>query len=146
MRKNQTSILILQLHQLLLLMPPEELIAKLQEIKEPEHKKTLDFIIKKTAEHYRIAVEDIRFSTKRGVVSDAKKITILLLKKHLPISYGQIAFFFGGKARQGIYRAIKYMENLNPNSKNKQEKELFERYQQINNEVLKYNSKAKKLI
>lgn len=140
-KKTETNTLILLLHQILNSMDVNELIAKLQEIKEPEFKKIIDYILKQSATRFSVSEHDIRFSTKRGIVSDAKKVTAIILKTHLPMSEIKIGRFFGGKTRQAINKCIKDMEKLEPNSKNRYEKELYEKYQEINGEVQEFKNK-----
>ena len=140
-KKTETNTLILLLHQILNTMDVNKLIAKLQEIKEPEFKNIIDYILKTTSGKFSVSENDIRFSMKRGVISDAKKVTIILLKIHLPMSEVQIGRFFGGKTRQAIEYSIKEIKRLNPDSKNKYEKELYDKYNELNTEVQKFKNK-----
>jgi len=140
-KKTETNTLILLLHQILNTMDVNKLIAKLQEIKEPEFKNIIDYILKTTSGKFSVSEKDIRFSTKHGVVSDAKKVSIILLKIHLPLSEIQIGRFFGGKSRQAINKCIKEMNQLSPDSKHKYEKELYDKYSELNTEVQKFKNK-----
>jgi len=43
-----------------------------------------DFILIETAKHYNIEINDILNSKKRGVISEARRMSFALMKEHLP--------------------------------------------------------------
>ena len=61
-----------------------------------------DFILTETAKHYNIEINDILNSKKRGIISEARRMSFALMKEHLPFTDEEIGYYFGGRSRQCV--------------------------------------------
>jgi hypothetical protein len=69
-------------------------------------KEIFDFILNETAKHYHIEGTDILNSKKRGVISEARRMSFALMKEHLPFTDEEIGFYFGGRSRQYVNKEL----------------------------------------
>ncbi len=124
--------------------PADEILRIIAEIEvklsNPVHKNIIEFILTITSDSFNVTTDDIVNSPKRGKVSDARKISMMLFKSHLPITELSIAKYFG-KTKQNVNVNINEMKSIKSNSKNKQEKEFYETFQNLNQQVLDYKKK-----
>ena len=65
-----------------------------------------DFILTETAKHYNIEINDILNSKKRGVISEARRMSFALMKEHLPFTDEEIGYYFGGRSRQYVNKEL----------------------------------------
>ena len=65
-----------------------------------------DFILNETAKHYLIEVTDILNSKKRGIISEARRMSFALMKEHLLFTDEEIGFYFGGRSRQYVNKEL----------------------------------------
>lgn len=61
-----------------------------------------EYILAVTSNHYEVEIDDIRYSNKRGVISESRRMCFALMKEHLPISDEEIGGIFGGRSRQYV--------------------------------------------
>lgn len=99
------------------------------------HQDILDYIFKVVTEEFCITKEDLLRREKRGVVTIARKIAIIIASENLAISDDNLAFQFQ-RVRQIVYNAKQEFKNLDRNDK--LDKRFFERYDSINEKVVKY--------
>lgn len=90
----------------------DQVMEKLREISHEDqsglHRDVCDFIVLSTALHFGVSKKDVLFSSKRGAVSDARRMCYALMKEHIKdISDEKIGSYFGGKSRQIVNRTIK---------------------------------------
>jgi chromosomal replication initiation ATPase DnaA len=69
-------------------------------------KEIFDFILTQTAKHYNIEITDILNSKKRGVISEARRMSFALMKEHLPFTDEEIGYYFGGRSRQYVNKEL----------------------------------------
>jgi chromosomal replication initiation ATPase DnaA len=69
-------------------------------------KEIFDFILNETAKHYHIEITDILNSKKRGVISEARRMSFALMKEHLPFTDEEIGYYFGGRSRQYVNKEL----------------------------------------
>jgi hypothetical protein len=69
-------------------------------------KETFEYILKETANHYQLEINDILTSKKRGVFSEARRMCFALMKEHLPFTDEEIGDFFGGRSRQYVNKEL----------------------------------------
>ena len=65
-----------------------------------------DFILTETANHYKIEINDILNSKRRGVISEARRMSFALMKEHLPFTDEEIGYYFGGRSRQYVNKEL----------------------------------------
>jgi hypothetical protein len=65
-----------------------------------------DFILTETAKHYNIEINDILNSKKRGIISEARRMSFALMKEHLPFTDEEIGYYFGGRSRQYVNKEL----------------------------------------
>lgn len=104
------------------------------------HQEILDYIFKVVTEDFCITKDDLLRRDKRGVVTIARKIAIIIASENLAISDDNLAFQFQ-RVRQVIYNAKQEFKNLDRNDKF--DKRFFERYDSINEKVVKYIGELK---
>jgi hypothetical protein len=69
-------------------------------------KEIFDFILTETANHYKIEINDILNSKRRGVISEARRMSFALMKEHLPFTDEEIGYYFGGRSRQYVNKEL----------------------------------------
>jgi hypothetical protein len=65
-----------------------------------------DFILIETAKHYNTEINDILNSKKRGVISEARRMSFALMKEHLPFTDEEIGYYFGSRSRQYVNKEL----------------------------------------
>jgi chromosomal replication initiation ATPase DnaA len=74
--------------------------------------KIIDYILLITAKHYKIEVNDILNSKKRGIIAESRRMAFALLKEHLPFTDEEIGDCFGGRSRQYVNKELNYNKDL----------------------------------
>lgn len=69
-------------------------------------KAIFDFILIETAKHYNTEINDILNSKKRGVISEARRMSFALMKEHLPFTDEEIGYYFGSRSRQYVNKEL----------------------------------------
>jgi len=69
-------------------------------------KEIFNFILNETAIHYQIEINDILNSKKRGMISEARRMSFALMKEHLPFTDEEIGYYFGGRSRQYVNKEL----------------------------------------
>lgn len=93
------------------------------------------FIIESVAHEFNITIDDLIEAKKRGDVTIARKIAIVLAKEHIDISDEILAKEFN-RVRQVVYHIL--IEFNNYDREDKFCKEFFEKYDKINEKVVKH--------
>src|ERR1035437_6716217 len=83
----------------------------------------------------KIKPHDLFNKTKRGEVTSARKMAIILLKQFLEISDDKLGKFFG-RSRQVIHSTMQEFKDLNP--KNKYDAMFLDRHDKISNEIMSF--------
>lgn len=99
-----------------------------------------EYILVLTSNHYVVPKEDVKYSKKRGVISEARRMCYALMKEHLPISDEQIGQYFGGKSRQFINKEIKELPVNQDKFSTKDEAKFVKDFLVLTVEVLRYKN------
>ena len=83
----------------------------------------------------KVKIQDLFNKSRRGDVTVARKMTIILLKQHLNISDDKIGRLFG-RSRQIVFYTLRDFKMLDPS--NKFDIIFLSRYDRINNKVLEF--------
>jgi chromosomal replication initiation ATPase DnaA len=96
----------------------------------------IDFVLEKVAESYEVTVRNLKKSKARGLMQDAKQTAYNLLHLDLKLTIRQISgkIFFNNSS--SVFQGIKRLRGINV--KLKQDKEFFEKYQYIQNQLNEY--------
>ena len=105
----------------------------------PNQKKVFEYVVLVTANHYEIPKSDILYTSKRGVVTTAKKMCFSLLKCNIDVSEGDIGRYFD-KSRQVINHAIKNTPIIGNKYKNKQEAIFVTDFKKLNTMIVKFTN------
>lgn len=82
-------------------------LRKIQhEFSEGLEKDMCEYIVSITAKFYTVNTNDLLFSNKRGLISEARRMCYALMKEHLAITDDRIGDYFGGKSRQLVNREL----------------------------------------
>ena len=94
-----------------------------------EKQKIIDFIIFKIYEAYGVTAKELKTSTKRGTVTEARQMGYLLFKKYFNISQTEIAIYFG---RNGNMVVSKFFQKFKVmDRKIKRERDFLDTYDTI---------------
>ena len=99
-----------------------------------------NFIIQSISQEFNIKQEDFYKKDKRGVVTVARKIAIVLVKTHFDITDEQLANQFD-RTRQIVYNTRK--EYLKMREDNPKHKVFLEKHSKLNKKVVDYIKKIK---
>ena len=86
--------------------------------------------------HYLIEKDDILVSTKRGNVSQARRMCYALMKNNLEISDSSIGDYVGGRSKQFINNQLKKIVLTGEKFKTKKDLCFYEDFVKLNNELL----------
>ena len=100
----------------------------------------VDYIIEIVTIEFKCKKEDLFNFDKRGNITVARKISVILIKTHLDISDEQLGKYFN-RVRQVVYNTLKEFKNLDRESK--LDDEFFELHDKLNIEVCNYIEKLK---
>jgi chromosomal replication initiation ATPase DnaA len=101
----------------------------------------IDTIIKYVLNEYRaysITKEDIFETKKRGEVTVARKMSVILIKSNIEISDKKLAGFFGGRCRQVVYNILAEYSKMD--IENRLDAKFIDRYNRLDEKVKKYLS------
>lgn len=98
------------------------------------------YIFKIVCEEFCITKDNLINKNMRGVVTVARKIAMVISKKHLGVSDDNLAFQFK-RVRQSVFAAYKEFESLD--RENKFDKRYFEKYDTLNDKVVKFIKELK---
>ena len=59
-----------------------------------------------TAKHYKIEVNDILNSKKRGIIAESRRMAFGLMKEHLSFTDEEIGYCFNGRSRQYVNKEL----------------------------------------
>ena len=68
--------------------------------------KIIDYILLITAKHYKIEVNDILNSKKRGIIAESRRMAFGLMKEHLSFTDEEIGYCFNGRSRQYVNKEL----------------------------------------
>lgn len=125
----------------------DHVMKKLRELHDEEsdgfQKEISNFILYKTCNHYLVSRDDVLFSKKRGVISEARRMCYALMKEHLRLSDEKIGFFFGGRSRQYVNRELNELPLNKDDYTTKEEAKFVEDFLVLTKEVLFYKNASK---
>lgn len=101
-------------------------------------KDVCNYILVVTSNKYKITLDDLMYSNKRGNVSDARKMCFVLMKEHLSITDEEIGSYFGGKKRQYINNQLNSLPINKDKYKNKEEANFVKDFIELSTDVLFY--------
>lgn len=124
----------------------EKIISKLRDIdaENLESNELIEFIFDKASVEFGVSVYEIKKSNKRGTVSEAKRMCILLCSRHLTTTKTALAGIFD-RSKTIILRANKQFEQMKQNPTLKQEFNFLERYNRLNDAVSKFKESRENL-
>ena len=98
-----------------------------------------DYIVSITANNYFIEKGLILNSSKRGKVSEARRMCFALIKEHLTFSDEEIGVYFGGRSRQYINRELTNLP-LNQDRLSKVESKFVNDFMELTKKVVEYKN------
>ena len=99
-----------------------------------------DFILTETAKHYNIEINDILNSKKRGVISEARRMSFALMKEHLPFTDEEIGYYFGGRSRQYVNKELTSLPINQDNLWKKRDVKFLEDFMVLTKGVLNFKN------
>lgn len=106
----------------------------------------IDYILTCVVEEwraYRIKKKDLLNSAKRGQVTLARKMAIIVIKEQLKIPDRKLSEFFGGRVRQVVYKACNEFKGMRSDSKVKEEIDFLNKHAIITDKVNAYMAEIK---
>jgi chromosomal replication initiation ATPase DnaA len=103
-------------------------------------KEIFDFILTETAKHYHIEITDILNSKKRGVISEARRMSFALMKEHLPFTDEEIGYYFGGRSRQYVNKELTSLPINQDNLWKKRDVKFVNEFMVLTKSVLLYKN------
>jgi chromosomal replication initiation ATPase DnaA len=104
----------------------------------------IDTIIKYVLHEFRafnITKEEIFETKKRGDITVARKMAVILIKSNIDISDKKLAGYFGGRCRQVVYNILDEYRNMD--IENKLDAEFIEKYSRLDEKIKKFFSTLK---
>jgi chromosomal replication initiation ATPase DnaA len=102
-----------------------------------------DFILDCVCSLMNVSKHEIIDKSKRGTVTIARKIAIIIIKNNFNISDEDVARFFNGRRRQVVYTIMKEFEKMDRNNKVDQ-RDFFSHYDIVSERTLEYIAKINK--
>ena len=106
----------------------------------PFSEEILEYIFEVVCEEFCIEKQDLIDKKTRGVVTVARKILVVIAKDHLDITDEYLGFKLS-RLRQSIHAIVKDVSRLD--RENKYDKRFFERYDSLDEKVVKYIEEIK---
>jgi chromosomal replication initiation ATPase DnaA len=109
------------------------------ELDKNNHVDVINFIIKCVIEEfkpYKITKEDVFETKKRGEITIARKMAVIVIKSNLKITDKTLSGFFGGRCRQVVYNILREYAKLD--IQNKVDSKFIDKYNRIDEKVKKY--------
>lgn len=85
-----------------------------------QYDRVVEFILTAVVEEWKphkVSKRDLFEISKRGEVTVARKMAVILINQNIKISDAQLAEFFGRKSRQVVYNIIREFETMPSNTK-----------------------------
>ena len=101
-----------------------------------------DFILIETAKHYNIEINDILNSKKRGVISEARRMSFALMKEHLPFTDEEIGYYFGGRSRQYVNKELTSLPINQDNLWKKRDVKFLNDFMALTTNVLNFKNEC----
>jgi hypothetical protein len=101
-----------------------------------------DFILIETAKHYNITINDILNSKKRGVISEARRMSFALMKEHLPFTDEEIGYYFGGRSRQYVNKELTSLPINQDNLWKKRDVKFLNDFMALTTNVLNFKNES----
>lgn len=95
----------------------------------------LDCVCLEWAE-FRVRKGDLFKHRKRGELTNARRMAMILIKENVKINDQQLGEFFGGRVRQVSYKTYLHFQNMDPT--NKVDSKFLNKYNTISFKVRKY--------
>lgn len=105
----------------------------------------IDYILESVVQEWsdsNIKKADLYEYKKRGEVTVARKMAIILIKQHLQIPDHKISIHFGNRCRQVVYNVLKEYKNLS--QKNRFDISFIEKHKKIETKILPFIASFKK--
>lgn len=132
-----------QIHKLIQKNGLEKVLNQLKQINvlngDNFEKDVCNYIVSITANNYIIEKELILNSSKRGKVSEARRMCFALIKEHLTFSDEEIGVYFGGRSRQYINRELTNLP-LNQDRLSKVESKFLNDFMELTKKVVEYKN------
>jgi hypothetical protein len=106
-------------------------------------KEIFDYILTETAKHYSIEITDILNSKKRGVISEARRMSFALMKEHLPFTDEEIGYYFGRRSRQYVNKELTGLPINQEKLATKQQAKFVDDFMMLTTNVLNFKNSFK---
>jgi hypothetical protein len=103
-------------------------------------KEIFEFILNETSKHYHIEINDILNSKRRGVISEARRMSFALAKEHLPFTDEEIGYYFGGRSRQYVNKELTGLPINQEKLATKQQIKFVDDFMTLTTSVLKFKN------
>jgi hypothetical protein len=101
---------------------------------------TSDYILNITSKHYKIEINDILSSKKRGIISESRRMCFALMKEHLQFTDEEIGHYFGGRSRQFVNKELISLPINKENLWKKRDLKFLEDFMLLTTNVLNYKN------
>ncbi len=101
-----------------------------------------DFILTETAKQYNIEINDILNSKKRGIISEARRMSFALMKEHLPFTDEEIGYYFGGRSRQYVNKELTSLPINQDNLWKKRDVKFLNDFMLLTTKVLNFKNEC----
>ncbi len=126
---------------------PRKITDKLKEIDIEDgcqnYQKVRDFVLENVCSLMNVTKDEVITKGKRGTVTVARRIAIVVIKLNFDISDEDLARFFNGRARQVVYKIMKDYKTLQRDNKTDQ-KNFFCHFDIVNQKTIEYLYTLKK--
>ena len=96
-----------------------------------------DFIIDCVCSLFNVKKEEVINKGKRGMVTTARKVAIVVIKTHFNISDDDLGRYFNGRTRQVIYKVMREYECMDRNDK-LDHKNFFKHFDAVNEKTIAF--------
>ena len=103
-------------------------------------KEIFEFILTETSKHYHVEINDILNSKRRGVISEARRMSFALAKEHLPFTDEEIGYYFGGRSRQYVNKELTGLPINQEKLATKQQIKFVDDFMTLTISVLKFKN------
>lgn len=107
--------------------------AKNQDNFPEKESELMSFIIKCSADNFKVSESDILKKHSKGASSDARKMCFVVINKHFDLTHKNIALYFGRQDHALVSKAIREFNTMN--MKIKTHKEFLEKFEKIDSLV-----------
>lgn len=96
-----------------------------------------DFIIDCVCTYFNVKKEEVIKKGKRGMVTTARKVAIVVIKTHFDISDEDLGRYFNGRTRQVIYKIMREHERMDRDNK-LDHNNFFKHYDVVNERTVAF--------